>query len=77
MELINVQYGFNAMNAIQLEKKEDMKKRGLSSPDIADALAITFAQMVMPHAMAGGEQAQGKPLVESEYDPFDKEHMAA
>ena len=29
-----------------LEKKEDMKKRGLRSPDGADALALTFAQPV-------------------------------
>ncbi|MDR2104542.1 MAG: hypothetical protein LBP51_02175 [Deferribacteraceae bacterium] len=28
---------------ILLEKKDDMKKRGLSSPDAADALALTFA----------------------------------
>ena len=69
MQLTNLQYGFNAQNAIQLEKKEDMKKRGLSSPDIADALAITFAQYVAPHANAGGE-GRHKPLVQSEYDPF-------
>ena len=38
-----VEYGFNASGEIQLEKKEDMKKRGLASPDIGDALALTFA----------------------------------
>jgi hypothetical protein len=76
-ELTNLQYGFNAQNEIQLEKKEDMKKRGLSSPDIADALAITFAQMVVPHAHAGGDHHHEDNLVESEYNPFDKEHMAA
>lgn len=31
---------------IQLEAKEDMKKRGLSSPDEADTLALTFAVRV-------------------------------
>ena len=36
-------YGFTAKNQIQLEKKEDMKKRGLASPDCGDALAMTFA----------------------------------
>ncbi len=30
-----------------LEKKEDMKKRGLRSPDGADAVALTFAEPVM------------------------------
>jgi hypothetical protein len=31
---------------VRLESKEDMKKRGLDSPDDADALALTFAQTV-------------------------------
>jgi hypothetical protein len=32
------QYGFSNKQQIQLEKKEDMKKRGLSSPDNGDML---------------------------------------
>ena len=31
-----------------LESKADMQKRGQSSPDDADALALTFAQPVAP-----------------------------
>jgi hypothetical protein len=46
-----------------------MKKRGLSSPDIADALALTFSQYVSPHQNAGREGPH-KPLVEYEYNPF-------
>lgn len=42
-DLIGPEYGFNDKNKIQLEKKQDMKKRGLSSPDVGDALALTFA----------------------------------
>lgn len=42
-DLIGPEYGFDARNRIQIERKEDMKSRGLSSPDIADALALTFA----------------------------------
>ena len=42
-ELMQPEYGFNARMQIQLESKEDMKKRGLASPDIADALALTFS----------------------------------
>lgn len=45
-DLIGPEYGFNASNKIQLEKKEDMKSRGLASPDCADALALTFAAPV-------------------------------
>jgi len=42
-ELTAVEYKPDVNNAILLEKKDDMRKRGLSSPDRADALALTFA----------------------------------
>lgn len=42
-ELTAPEYGFNSRMQIQLERKEDMKKRGLASPDRSDALAVTFA----------------------------------
>jgi hypothetical protein len=74
-QLTNLQYAFNVRNEIQLEKKEDMKKRGLSSPDIADALALTFAQFVGP--VAGyARSGFGKNNAVSDYDPiaqFEKE----
>jgi hypothetical protein len=43
-------YG-NAAGKLQLESKEDLKKRGLPSPDLADALALTFAEPVAPPGM--------------------------
>lgn len=46
-ELTGVEYGFSNKQQIQLERKEDMKKRGLSSPDCADALVLTFADTVL------------------------------
>lgn len=46
-ELISVEYGYaGPHDALLLEKKERMKERGLSSPDCADALALTFAEPV-------------------------------
>lgn len=44
--LTGLEYGYNNRMAIQLEKKDDMKKRGLASPDEADSLAMTFAEPV-------------------------------
>lgn len=52
-DLIGPLYSFDAGQAIQLERKRDMKKRGLASPDEADALACTFAEPVMPRQMPG------------------------
>jgi len=39
-------YELDAKVRIQLEAKDEMKKRGLDSPDDADALALTFARNV-------------------------------
>ena len=41
-----VEYGYDANDAILLERKDDMRRRGLASPDDADALALTFAHPV-------------------------------
>jgi hypothetical protein len=41
-------YGYSMAGKIVLERKEEMKKRGLSSPDDADALALTFAAPIAP-----------------------------
>lgn len=71
LELVGPNYGYNQRDAIQLETKADMKRRGLPSPDRADALAITFAFPVMSSKMAGGETyGRLRPGVEFEYDPF-------
>lgn len=47
-DLIGREYGYTTDNAIRMEKKDDMKKRGLASPDNGDALALTFAYAVAP-----------------------------
>lgn len=45
-QLSTPMYSFDEANRVKLEKKEDIKKRGLKSPDKADALALTFAYPV-------------------------------
>lgn len=72
-QLTDREYGFvlrDGRDAIQLESKKDMKKRGLQSPDIADALALTFAYPVQANANAGRAAAFNKPMVTHDYDPF-------
>ena len=67
-QLISPEYDFNLRGELQLEKKSDMKKRGLASPDIADALALTFARPVMPR-MYDDWMGIGNNVI-SEYDPI-------
>jgi hypothetical protein len=51
-------YRFNASDRIQLESKDDIKARGLPSPDLGDALALTFAAPVRESAHGLQERAQ-------------------
>ena len=46
-DLTGIEYGFGPKGQLQLEKKEDMKKRGLNSPDIGDMLSMTFSVNVL------------------------------
>ena len=36
-------YSYNAANVLMLERKVEMKRRGIPSPDVADAFVLTFA----------------------------------
>ncbi len=42
-ELTQVRYAITSSGKVQIESKDDMKKRGLASPNLADALCLTFA----------------------------------
>jgi hypothetical protein len=42
-ELATVRYSFTSNGKIQIEGKDEIRKRGLPSPDKADAFVLTFA----------------------------------
>jgi len=74
-DLTGVEYGYAGDQvSILLEKKEHMKARGLGSPDDADALALTFAEPVMPRevtAFVHPSREDWRPrVVEEEYDLY-------
>ncbi len=62
-------------NKLKLESKEDMRERGLPSPDFGDALAMTFAYPVQPRTDAySGLPFQRRAEVsrcKTEYDEYD------
>jgi hypothetical protein len=72
-QLIGPEYTENAQGIV-LERKEDMKSRGLASPDIADALALTFASPVF--SQFSDLPGPGNHLVVSEYDPMSDDALA-
>ncbi|HDR9253543.1 TPA: DEAD/DEAH box helicase family protein [Burkholderia vietnamiensis] len=62
-ELATVRYGFQSNGKVKIESKDDIKKRGVRSPDLADAFILTFASDA---ATAGSAQRylwnSNKPL---------------
>lgn len=53
-ELIGPEYGYDASMRIVLERKDSMRRRGLASPDIADAIACTFNTFTAHHRPTRG-----------------------
>jgi hypothetical protein len=74
VELSSPTYGFNKKDEILLESKQDMKKRNVGSPNVADALALTFAFPTYTQLLRGEREAA--PLAAApDWDPFEKEHI--
>lgn len=71
-ELAGPTYTYSREDYLQLESKKDMRRRGLSSPDLSDALACTFAYPVLETSI-GNEYAQDSY---SDPDPFFSERKA-
>jgi hypothetical protein len=53
-----------------LEDKDQIKKRIGRSPDLADALALTFTEMDMPMGLRNYGQAGARGHAASDWDPL-------
>lgn len=42
-DICAIRYSYDSLNRLKMESKEKMKKRGLRSPDCADAICLTFS----------------------------------
>jgi hypothetical protein len=71
-DLTGPEYSVTLKGQIKLETKDAMKRRGLSSPDDGDALALTFAEKVArsdSHLMRARSRLSGK-TAQMDYDVF-------
>jgi len=66
-ELVAPTYSYNAAGKIQLEAKEKIVERLGFSPDLADALALTFAQTVHK----ADQYSRGHRNIRRDYDPHE------
>jgi hypothetical protein len=68
-------YWYDPSNRVILEPKDDIKKRGLPSPDLGDALALTFAHPVGKHIrdplLARGAHSASR----RQHNPFAKNRL--
>jgi hypothetical protein len=44
-QLCSIRYGVDSAGRIQIESKDEMRGRGMASPDRADALVLAFAEV--------------------------------
>jgi hypothetical protein len=65
-DLTAPEFSFDSTNRIALERKQDLRARGLASPDAADALALTFAEPVWPDQLPIEAITAGM----GDYDPY-------
>lgn len=71
-ELIAPAMGFNQSgDLIQLESKKDMRRRGITSPDAADALACTFAMPLSQPRRPRSPFNIEQPTIAPDYDPME------
>jgi phage terminase large subunit len=60
-DLTGIRYAFTSSGKMQAESKDAMKKRGLKSPDLADAVCLTMASDAIT-ALSGRSSRWGQPL---------------
>lgn len=60
-ELATVRYTFTSNGKIKIESKDDIRRRGLKSPDMADAFVLTFASDAATISW-GANNSWNKPL---------------
>lgn len=72
-EMLMIQYKFSPKGAIQIESKDDMRSRGVKSPDSLDAL--TYATADLSHIVNAkyGDKKAGD-LVEFDYNVLDNQY---
>ena len=64
-ELIGPKYNHESSGKLKVESKSDMKKRGVKSPNLADAFCLTFA---------GGDEgsfSRRRAVAQNVYNPFE------
>jgi hypothetical protein len=71
-ELTAPTYGIGENGKLLLEKKKDIKARIGVSPDLADALALTFAAPVAHKKLRELQERNARARQQKSFNPFDR-----
>lgn len=73
-DLVGPEFHHDKHDRLLLESKEDMKRRGLSSTDRADSLAMSFAYLVQPNVSSWDDEVDRvRPKLKHDWDPWTSE----
>lgn len=78
-QLTQIEYRYKqkkGVDCVLLESKDEMRSRGLESPDEADALALTFAAPVQKSDHTSSFENGNKSSHQSNYNPLDRGYIA-
>jgi hypothetical protein len=69
-DLCGPEYFHDKRDRLMLESKDDIKDRGLPSPDLGDGYAISFAYPIQPREITAIQGGSGRCL--TDYDPYSR-----
>jgi hypothetical protein len=64
-QLVGMTYGYNQRMQLMLTSKKDLKRQGQKSPDIPDAIALTFGDEAYAHISGGNMKARARQVVKT------------
>jgi hypothetical protein len=72
-QMVNVEAEINRMGKVHIESKQDLRRRGVSSPDFLESLILTGAMGINNEIRLPPSETPGRAV--SEYNPFSPEWM--
>ncbi len=72
LDLCTPTYGFNDAGKMVLESKEKIKERGMPSPDYGDALAVTFAEKIVPMSVMEALHYEAGHIPRRQFNPLGR-----
>jgi hypothetical protein len=64
-QLVGMTYGYNQRMQLMLTSKKDLKRQGQKSPDIPDAIALTFGDEAYAYISGGNGKARARQVVKT------------